>query len=223
MKTVVASCRHYSDAWHPFIKLFKKFYPKGYAILATDSWSFDEVKQDWDEIISVGEDLGWCKNLISCLSKIEDPYFLFMQEDFFLNEKVDDSFINRCETFMKFDDTINCIRLYPCPGPDARWNDELGIIGSGAPYRVSCQAAIWRKSHLIDILKTVETPWQFEIEGSRSNPSGLYLSVYRDRKPWPVEYYCSAINRGKWNPDALKFCEDNRIYVDKTRREVESK
>jgi hypothetical protein len=228
MKIVVASCRAYSDAWNPFIKFFKKYWRNcAYDLeLHTDSYSYDEIKDDWSNIISNGEDDGWCKNLYNTLTQSHDELTLFMQEDFFLTAPVDTGFISRAETLIKFNPLINCIRLYPCPGADTKWGDEFGLISDDAPYRVSCQSAIWRTSHLLELLKCVSTPWQFEIENTLRRPSGLYLSIYRDKYPnnsFPLQYYCTAIVRGKWQKDAIKHCMDNNVYVDLTRRPVESK
>lgn len=87
MEIVVASCRAYADAWGPFLKLFRKFWPNCcyHVKLATDiggpEWEGDQIQ--------VGGDLGWSSNLLHGLSFIKEELVLLMQEDFFLNGPVD--------------------------------------------------------------------------------------------------------------------------------------
>jgi hypothetical protein len=219
MEIVVASCRAYSDAWEPFQALFRKFWKDCpyHVTLVTDF-----ADERWrGRFLQAGTDLGWSRNLIHGLSLVQSEHVLLMMEDFFLNDKVDNQIIWQALKTFQTDGKVQCIRLMPCPGPDGEdYNEYFGRITIGAPYRVSCQTAIWRKSSLERLLRLTNDAWSFEIDGTNMRTEGDFLSVYR-KQPFPFSYYNSAINRGKWNPGALEFCRNNGVSVDTSRRPVE--
>lgn len=223
---VVNSCSGYSDAWKPFVRLLRKFWPECPYEAAIIS---DGCHKKWegDLEIDVGNDQGWMQNLAMGLARFTmDSKIILLQEDFFFCD-----FINQIMVEMavkKLDDNkdISCIRLYPCPGPNSFLDSNFGLIDKDAEYRISCQAAIWRCDYLQDLLRKLidehgcSSPADFEIVGTRSKPIGEFLSVYRDL-PAPLPYLVSAISRGKWNPDAIKLCKKFNIPIDTSRRGIE--
>lgn len=218
----VISCYAYRDAWRPFIDLLRRFWPDCpyQVVLVTDqagSALYDVY--GWDYIHQCGSDLGWAKNLLHFFSTLDErtQNILLMQEDFFITELVDTTKIKLADDAAKL---AHCVRIYPCPGPDTKLTDDFGLIAEDAPYRVSCQAAVWNREHLTSILDKVNTPFEFEIEGTKLKLKGTYLSVYREKK-YPLSYICSAISRGKWNPDAIKLCQTLGIDIDTTMRPIE--
>lgn len=118
-----------------------------------------------------------------------------------------------------------CLRLYPSPPPDKETLDhpEVGEISKGATYRVSLQAAIWDKHIFYNLLKDGESPWDMEYYGSlRSNLiEKPFLSVIKNLKP--IDYFSTAIIRGQWLRNAVKFCEREGIVIDRKARKIESK
>lgn len=221
MEIVIPSTTKYSDAWGPFVALFRKFWQDCQYPLTlitdtkTDPW-------DGDNAIVIGQDLGWCANFRKGLEQVDSEFILMLQEDFMLNAPVDHAYVNKALKMMLDDDSIGCFRLYPCPGPDITLGADYGQIDSNAKYRVSCQSAIWRKSHIMDILARFNTPREFEIDGTNyvnNNCNNYkYLSVKREPNQWPIQYYCSAITRGSWNPDAVAFVKSFGIPIDTSRR-----
>ena len=227
MEIIVPTTTKYQDAWHPFQMLFAKFWPDCQfpVNFITDGYFPHSITTEGQEFqfISLGADQGWCKNFREGLKQITSEFVLLFQEDFWLNAPVDRAYVNRALKMMLDDDSIGCFRLYPCPGPDIKIGEDYGQIDSNARYRVSCQSAIWRKSHVEDILARFNRPNEFEIDGTiyvNNNCNNFkYYSVYRaDPNTWPVQYYCSAITRGEWNPDAVTFAKSHGIVVDTTRR-----
>lgn len=221
MQIVVPSTTHYSDAWGPFVALFRKFWPDcPYPLTLitdtkTDPW-------DGDEAIVIGEDKGWCKNFALGLEKVDAEFVLMMQEDFLLNSVPDIAFIVKALKILLDNDRADCFRLYPCPGPEIPIGDDYGLLKPGAPYRVSCQSAIWRKSALSEILQRFNTPREFEINGTEfvntNKADRYYFSVMREPNKWPLQYYCSAITRGEWTPDSVEFVKSHGIPIDTSRR-----
>lgn len=221
MSIIIPSCRAYSDCWTPFVRLFKKYWPncKYPLYLMTD-----RVDEPWlgDGVNMTEVDLGWSQNLYHNLNRVKDPLVLMLLDDFFLTEEVDKEFIDRAVRRMWLYKDVVCTRLAPCPGPDYHCYNDVGVIDSNAPYKVSTQAAIWRKDALQEILTKTDSAWSFETEGTKLKTEGVFLSAYRE-KHWPLNYLISGINRGKWNPDAISICKKNGVNIDLSRRQVDSK
>lgn len=206
--------------------LFRKFWPDcPYRLcLITDrlsaSWSGDAA-------VEVGSDLGWGANLMVGMAKLGYPrHVLLMQEDFFLSAPVKTDEIKRALSIMLESGNNACFRLYPCPGPDVPLDRGYGLIGHNAAYRVSCQAAIWHRPELEVLAHDARTAAEFELVGTPRSTKRCgclrYFSVLRDPDPsnWPMHYYCSAISRGEWEPDAVAFARAQGVPVDTGRRPV---
>ena len=167
--------------------------------------------------------MGWSRNLYTGLAALHSDIVLFMQEDFFICGPVDEAYIIKAIRQMQQHSDISCFRLMPCPGPDKDIDADHGQIAQDAPYRVSCQAALWRREDLMGICQRTTSPGSFEIEGTRlaSDLRTVFLSVRRDRNPWPLPYLVSAVSRGLWNPDAITLCNKLKIPIDTENRPVE--
>lgn len=242
MKIIVPTCKAYLDAAVPFAYLLGKFWPERQRndshLLVAGSMPDDDNLGVWPQMR-----VGWNRgddgfsstvmNWLRCRKSYEGntDIVLLMQEDFFLNASVDDRFVRGCEALMLQQPNIACIRLYPCPGADGgayeydnSTNDSdvfapLGYISQAAPYRVSCQATMWRAEELLKTMREGEDAAGFEINGTVrcTNDGRTFLSVRRELKNWPMQYYCSAISRGEWEPAALEFCKKLGIPVVSTR------
>lgn len=220
---VVPTTTHYSDCWGPFMALFRKFWADcPYPVYMVTDYKNDPW--DGDDVIVVGNDLGWCKNLVYGLNKIPADYIILLQEDFFLNAPTDQTFVEKALGIMEKDNAA-CFRLYPCPGPNQGSKyDEVGLIAPGQSYRVSCQAAIWNKKEILEIAgdPNINLPREFEIDGTnlvnKKHADCQYYSVKRAPNKWPLQYYCTAIVRGTWDPGATNFVKSLGITINDTRR-----
>jgi hypothetical protein len=225
MDIVVASCGAYADAWKPFVRLFRKFWPDcPYKLFLIT----DKLAEPWegDKAIVIGDDLGWGDNLVAGLRQMNGVRnVLLLQEDFFLSAPVNTDFLKRAEEEMMQNPACACFRLYPCPGADVPLTDWYGLIKHDAPYRVSCQAAIWYRPELEVMALHQPTAADFEIDGTRRAVKRCqcvkFFSVLRnDPKDWPFQYYCSAITRGQWTPDAVDFVKAQGIEIDTSKRPI---
>lgn len=206
MRIAMISCQQYSDAWPAFAGLFDYFWPNC------------EFRLD---VVSDGpKKLSWCASIGEYLKTIHEPVLL-MQEDFFLCDPVEVPLIH--EALRELDQLqAGCVRIYPCPGGTVDYgNRHFAAIDRQAAYRISCQAAIWDPLYLAEIASHCTTPTSFEFHGTTVSRSlePPVLGFKRDVQPWPVNYLCSAITRGKWNPDAKRLCDALGITgVDWSRR-----
>jgi hypothetical protein len=217
---LVVSCDRYRDLWVPFFTLLFRYWPDcPFPIFLGAN---DETYPDRRVIpLCVGEDVDWSTNLRRMLGQIPVQGILLLQEDFLIDRPVDTQRIRRLIGYAAGKNAA-CLRLMPIPGPDRPCEDnpDLGEIRKGADYRVSLQAAWWRKESLADVLAPGESPWQFECAGSRRSDAitAPFLSL-REGIEYPLDYYTTAVLRGYWEPDAVKLCRREHIPVDlKVRR-----
>lgn len=225
MKVVMVSCWAYRDAWGAYMALFRRFWKDcPYTlIIATDEcgtdYDFRYVVPD-SEIQAYGKGKSWCE-IVSQVAANVDDNLLLMQEDFFLNQTVKQDLVVEALAHLVYR-KAGMVRLYPCPGAEGdSINAHYGIVPRGTQYRTSCQASIWNPLYLYAIANGLESPADFEIEGTKRSESlpNEVLAFKREVEPWPMEYLCSAISRGKWNPDAKKLCDYYDIAVDWSLRE----
>lgn len=220
MKLVMITCAAYSDAWSPFFGLLEKFWPDHPPVtLLTDA-----IPSDYDppkgvtvfKTGRIGDRRSWCERLAEFARTQVEP-FLLMQEDFFLTANVKAELIAAARA--QLGPLIGGVRVYPCPGGGLPLSSDVRVGVAGQSYRISCQATIWDPVFLVDLLETIGkgTAADFELKGSRLCRRAI-LAWMRECKPWPIEYLCTAIQRGEWMADARGFCEGHDIVVDWTRR-----
>ena len=204
---VIPSCDGYSDLWMPFLKLLDRYWPDRSmpVYFGTNAMSVE------GRVIVLKSDRGniWSDRLIDYLQRLDSEYVLLMLEDFFLRRPVRNAEIQQCLEFVR-DSNAHMVRLVPLPRPTRRLpgNDRFGICEPGSPYRLSTQAAIWRRSTLLGLLRPGETIWQFEIVGSQRSSSlrdGFY-SVWKPVLPYPGILVHHVVEKGKWFPhEAWRF------------------
>jgi hypothetical protein len=200
----------YQDAWDPFLRLFKKFWPDcpHELLLITDR---DRPGA------------SWCSVVADFAARNKGAVML-LQEDFFLTAPVNNRLVDAAILEMQVRNAA-MVRLYPCPGGDVDYGSRyFAEIPKGARYRVSCQASIWNSSVLYEIASHCNTAADFEIDGTAISErfDEPFLAFKREAKPWPIEYLCSGISRGKWNPDAKRLFEQHGISADYSLREMAS-
>ncbi len=222
----------FEDAWVPFFKLFEKYWhnctQKIY--LNTEKKHFSYPSLDIipikNSINLVNDSLTWSECLIKALDYIEEDYVLYMQEDYFLRDYVDDKLINELFELMCYED-LDCIHLtdQSTPGPfNKQIYDKLWEIKKNAEYRISCQAALWKKSDLKSHIKKHESPWYFEIYGSKRSKKYNHKifvvnkNIYGIGKKEIIPYIFTGIKRGKWNKEVVDLFIRNNITVNYIKR-----
>lgn len=223
------SCDKYHDLWNPFFYFFEKYWPDcPYPVyLATNSKIYK--RKNILQIFS-NKESTWSDETFEILTQLPHDYLIYLQDDYFLQQKVGNSKIE--ELFRRMvSENADYLRLFPSPGPDVDFkNDaELGMISITAPYRASLQCAIWKKETFISLLNKKESQWDFEMNaGGRSVPY-LFLSVKRHsgrhikNQNYPITYYyLTAVIRGKWRWGAARLCRNENIALDTQYRPVES-
>lgn len=218
---VVSSCDAFEDVWNPFFTLFFRYWPDcPFPIyLIANYKKYDDLRV---QTIAVGEDKRWATNMRTALGSIKTEYILYLQEDYLLEKKVDTAKVLKFISYMK-EYNAAYVRLVPMPKPDKIYTSkDVGEIDKNAPYRISLQSAFWDKGILFGLLKDGEGGWDMEIKGSERSKeiSRLFLSSTKMIIPY---FKTTAIKKGRWYYDAVKFCRHEGITLDLSKRKVESR
>jgi hypothetical protein len=230
MSLVSVLCSSYdglSDCWAPFCHGIAKYWPDcpypAYLINNVKNFEHEAVS-----VIKVVPDRGWSRNLLTALDRIDSPYILYFQEDYWIKEKVNTSAINDYVSIMETEG-FHYIRLLSFPKPDRDFpgDERLGIIATESPYRTSVQASLWRKEVFRELIEPAETVWDFEVKGTqRSRRYGeRFLSVKPlgdDPFYYGIRYVCTAVNRGRWSRQAKPYAEEEGIEVNFNNLETET-
>jgi hypothetical protein len=219
---LIASCKAYSDSWGPFFTLFFRYWPDCPfpVYLVTEGGESPDPRVN---MVTLSKDRGWSDNVREALQIINLPYVMYILDDVPLMKKVDTSRILSLFELMQRE-KAGYLRLYPSPGPNRSYKNykEVGEIAGDAPYRTSTMAAFWDVNVLRSLLVVGENAWQFEIIGTERSRAleQPFLSV------WPkdgaaIDHFATAIKKGRWQWDAVRFLKKEGIEVDRSRRAVE--
>lgn len=221
---LISSCDPYQDAWQPFLTLFDRYWPDcpWPVFLISNQSTIDHPRV---HSLTVGADQGWASNLITVLDRLQPASILYLQEDYFLQSRVDTSRLLSVIDYALAHD-IGFVRLAGGPDPDMNHSNPFGLgeLGRGLKFRCSLQAAWWKTDTLRKLLVPGETGWNMEMAGSaRSNllPE-TFLGVHQNR---PLLDYVAdtAILKGKWMPAAVSLCRREGIRLDLSHRPVQSR
>ena len=221
VSAVVVSHDRFADVWPGFFALLFRFWPdRPYPLYLISNYITFPDERVFP--LQVGADLSWSQTLMRGLERITSRHVLIILEDFYLTAPVDTASIRRLHNVM-VDTGAAYLRLMANPKPDRPHPKfrNVGFIDKGAPYRTSLQIAFWDRQTLLDLLRAGETPWDFEIKGSRRSDdlSDPFLSIYDGM---PSISYLQTVLRGKWLPHAIRHFTPLGIAFDTASRPVES-
>jgi hypothetical protein len=218
---LVISCDGYRDLWAPFFTLLFRYWDEcPYPVFLGSN--FEEYPDRRVVPLAIGEDRDWSSNLLAMLASVPTDGILLLQEDFLLDRPVQTPRIEQLIGYAGARKAA-CLRLMPIPGPDSPCADhlELGEIRAGADYRVSLQAAWWRKEDLQAVVRPGESPWQFERRGSRrSDDIRAPFLCLREGIDLPLDYFTTAVFRGYWEPGAVELCRRENVPIDFRARRI---
>jgi hypothetical protein len=218
---VISSCDGYQDAWAPFFTLFFRYWPdcpfQIYLINNALKYPDEKVKT-----INIIPDKKWSDNLITALKQVPEKYIIYFQEDYFLRKKVSNEKIFSAIALAEKTNAA-CVRLFPCPGPDLPYQNDLevGLISQNAEYRNSTQTTLWNKQDLLGLLRPDETGWDFELKGGLERSRLMVEPFFAYREP-VIDYFCTAILKGKYLYDAVRFCQREGIELNHKARKFEN-
>ncbi len=229
---LVNSCDKYESVWDPFFKLLLKQWPE------CKNMSFvlnTETKVYFCDFLNVkticgGTKRTWSERLKYVLNQIDTDYILYFLEDFFLLQKVDNDTFLEAFDFIKAHDDVGYIGLKYSPehifkeGSKADLSehfinkDDIVTIN-----RINSMTALWRKDWLTSLLRSHETPWEFEKYGSvrsrRTDKKVLKINNINGVCKAVFDYgvdvkYGYGVTVGKWLPKNVELFAQHNIDVD---------
>lgn len=222
---LINSCDSYEDAWYPFFTLFDKYwsncdYP---IVLNTENKSYELSKNKIKSFhLDPNHSMKWGERLIRTLDKIQSEYIIFLLDDFFFTDMVNDEKISELVKCMDEDKNVGVFSLYyieknPFPDQHSKKYSGFDLRNKKGPYRYNCQAAIWRKSVLKKSLRRFESAWDWELIGNRRSRRLKYdfYTLSPDSKlVFQYDYKNIGIVRGYWSlPLTEKYLESQNIFI----------
>ena len=231
---LVNSTDSYADAWAPFFQLFATYWPDcPYPIvLNTEKKVFtwpgvpitaSQVEREW----MLSRPPTWSECLQRCLERIETPLILYLQEDYFLNARVETAQLEEFAAYLLTHGYAHIgLTHFGSHGPFHQTaHPLLWEVDRRAAYRISLQAGLWNVQALARQLRPHENPWQLESYGSRRAGRGTdrYLAVNRhvfnDRARRIFPYQPTGIVGGAWCREVVvDLFRTHGIEVDFTQR-----
>lgn len=166
---VVSSCDAYEELWNPFFTLLYQAWSDNPFPIVLNT----ETKQYYDDRFEIcccntDKTLAWGGRLKNVLKKIDTEYILFFLDDFWIDGKIQEEGIYNCIQRMNEDKSISVfsfMETFTGKYDDNRYDDFERRRLFGA-YRFNCQAALWRRKHLMQYLRNYESPWEWETYGN---------------------------------------------------------
>lgn len=232
---LVNTCDKFEDCWSPFFKLWLIYWPNCrcniYLNTEYKDYNFERLniiplKVCENRNISKNQRTTWSQCLKWALEAIDSDIILYMQEDYFLKDEVKIDIIEKYVELMHNQSNIQCIHLtdQAVRAEKKSQYDYLNSVKYSQRYRVSCQAALWRKQELLDLIREYEDAWEFEEFGSMRS-SILQKDYYVVDKAYVqlnhfeiVPYIFTGIVQGRWNEETVPLFQKHNIYVDFSKR-----
>ena len=221
---LVNSFDGYNDLWNIFWDIFDKYwsdcpFPK-YLIS-------NELKFERDGIINIktGKEINWFDRTIKAMELVNEEYFIFFLEDYFLSKTVNSKDISDIVKKMKARD-IFFYRLSLRNGLPL--NQSFIKLPHGTEYAITLQLGIWKKEAFTKIIHELHnsgcnSPWEFETYLKNNYTycpvqEGNLQGIRFDTKD--LFGYKNAVLRGKWFPDVKKYYMQMGIDFSGSSREV---
>lgn len=225
----VNSSDGFSDCWNPFFTLLQYYWPQhGPVLLNTEKRAWPEAPnyvRCSQVALGEAERLTWSECVIRGLRQIDTPLVAYFQEDYFLDRQVRHDVIEAAATKMMANPSIGHIALtrHGSEPPFEPYEDSAyQTIRARARYRISTQAALWRRDVLLSYLDPSENGWMFEILGTmraRRRPDIFLAARYDQAVGGPaISYTHTGIIKGQWHPDMPALFIRHGLNVDFARR-----
>lgn len=213
LSIVVSSCDAFKDCWEPFIYSIKRYWADCHYHIYILS-NFDEIDTPHGiSFIKVGEDKMFASNLKVVLKRIDSDYIIYLQDDYWLNKKVDNnritSHINYC-----VNNQIDYMRL---TFPFQSGKNVNGIYRQhvlSQRYAICLQAAIWNRNTLSSLLRDGDSGWDFEYKiqkyAIQSHIRVKALGIKREFADGGFNYVRgTGVRKGRWTIEGYKFLVDH--------------
>lgn len=219
---LISSCDNNEDLWNPFFIILKDQWPemKYPVVLNTESKKYhnENFEISTFSMYKAGDNPPWGKRLKECLKRIDTDYVILILDDFFPIQPVDHKRVEECIRWMDENSKIAVFNFYRVKGgiKDGKY-PHFELRPQKGAYKLNLSAALWKREKLIKYIRNHETPWQFEINGSKR--AGRYKELFYsaiEGEPYIYKYSLLeyGLIRGKWTPKINELFDKYGIDVD---------
>tara|TARA_B100000787_G_scaffold30935_1_gene20787 strand:- start:14991 stop:15770 length:780 start_codon:yes stop_codon:yes gene_type:complete len=207
---IVLSCDGFSSLWPLFFKRLDQYFPISDAkfYLLTNHLDYKISGKHSVEVVCVGDDISWSDNLSKLLLGIQENNVLLLIEDGPFSMRVD---IGKIDFFyqMFLDENMNYLNLKATPLPDKNIGEFVGEISRSMGYRTALVPSMWKKKVLVNLLKSGESAWEFEVFGSeRSKEYGEFYAVKK-----PIFSFDHIVIKGKVDRGVYRKLKNNDEHI----------
>lgn len=224
---LVNSCDSYSDCWDGFFKLLKIQWPTFNMDIVlnteTKTYSFEDLRITTFSMYQ-SKKVAWGRRMIETLKKIKTKYVLFALEDFYLESPVDEDRLVKCYEYMENNPNIAYFSFFPTVDSNNIQSDRYDgfeLRPQKGEYRLNCQIALWNREKLISYIRPHESPWEWELYGSRRSSRYKEEFYTVSENSAKIFDYCrgAIIMRGRWYIEKVKpLCEKHNLQIDFSQR-----
>jgi hypothetical protein len=225
---IVSSCDKYRYLWDIQLQLFNKYWNdcphKIYYLSENSELPVFESKLNLENIkmgIQTSGPSDWSYMLRMFLNNLDSEYFIYMQEDYVLNDYVNQNKLNKLIDYV-ISNEINYVRFITSPpgnGDIILIDDDISIreIENNMQWRSSLMTAIWKKSSFIELLNSDMniTPWQFEHINSSNIEKFYCLDLDDDGETDIIPFigiYGSSNGHGIY-PQVVEFLKSHNLKM----------
>lgn len=176
MKREIAVLIHTCDRYKLLFKGFNYFFQKNWNFNIPCNYYFLTENEivDFPPFVNLHSGTGeWSDRLRKTLENLDEKYILYIQEDFWLNRPVTESFF--CALFEYIEKKqIQLYKIHGCDKyitiPTTDYVDGFNIAkidNLNSKYLMSHQISIWDREFFIKQLPLGEHPWRNERKGSK--------------------------------------------------------
>lgn len=220
MKTDVAvlvnSCDAYSDLWDSFFEFFHiQWGDCPYEIYLNTETKTYQSKFFNINIINSSTNLSWTERLIHALTIIKTKYVLFILEDFYFLNKIENTqifklikTIDKIPNFHMLDFVNSFGPLYYKEKIDLYLKHKYTI------FKINATCNLWKRKSFIKNLSPGESPWQYEINGQKRSFKNHGKYYKNGKNPIIKVSLQYGVVHGKWTYATKKLFEEYNIAQD---------
>lgn len=228
---LISTCDLYSDCWKPMLLSLKKYWPDcPYPIYFITNHKI--VDDEIVKTITVGEHLGWGSNTKKALAQIDYDYFLYLQEDFFLNKPVNTEGVKENFEFCEKNE-IDYLRVMAPFKDRYAYNDKYCIDKEVRTktklHAMNLMAVIWKKTALVKLCVEGWTGWDYErkvldyIKDNNIKIKKLVIKSNENARLGIPVMDSTGIRKGVWTREGYDFLMENGFAKEANGRKVEGK
>lgn len=201
---IVASCDRYSDLWEPFFHCFRKFWPDcPYPVyLLTNHKGYESRSVT---VLKVGDDRSYADNLAAAISQIEERWVILWLEDVLLSKTIDTARLQRIVAQAQ-SIPVGYLKLSTdLPLSYADGFGEIGPVPKGVKYRSAVGLSLYHVPTLKKLLTPGASAWDMDRSELSNELEEPFFTLTSKAARKPLLPYVNAVNKGRWNLDAIPF------------------